>query len=147
MPFKVLVIMLLLLLAFLPVCQSKVNLTLDPIFDTNQLDFSLVKHITRQVRDCCYPCSRHACTALLLNLATDVKKFTADVLLFWSNHGSSFPTWALAMQIVGSFTPNSAAVERVFSLLKLMFGDMQMSALADTIQAALMLKYNERKVG
>ena len=53
------------------------------------------------------------------------------------------------MQIVGSFTPNSAAAERVFSLLKLMFGDTQMSALADMIQAgpALMLKYNKRKVG
>ena len=37
--------------------------------------------------------------------------------------------------------------ERVFSMLKLMFGDTQMSALADMIQAALMLKYNQRKVG
>ena len=44
-------------------------------------------------------------------------------------------------------TPNSAAAEHVFSLLKLMFGDAQMSALADMIQAALMLKYNKRKVG
>eukprot|EP00966_Prymnesium_polylepis_P099556 2305761-Prymnesium_polylepis.1 len=42
---------------------------------------------------------------------------------------------------------NSAAAERVFPLLKLMFGDMQMQALADMIQAALMLKYNQRKVG
>ena len=32
-------------------------------------------------------------------------------------------------------------------MLKLMFGDMQMSALADMIQAALMLAYNKRKVG
>ena len=58
-----------------------------------------------------------------------------------------FPTWALAMQIAGSFTPNSAAAERVFSLLKLMFGDMQKTSLADMIQAALMLRYNGRKVG
>ena len=77
----------------------------------------------------------------------DVDAFTQGVLLFWANHGTKFPTWALAMQIVGSFTPNSAAAERVFSLLKLMFGDTQMSALADMIQAALMLKYNARKVG
>ena len=55
--------------------------------------------------------------------------------------------WALTMQIVGSFTPNSAAAERVFSMLKLMFGDTQMKALMDMIQAALMLKYNQRKVG
>ena len=77
----------------------------------------------------------------------DVDAFTKSVLLFWAKHGTEFPTWALAMRIVGSFTPNSAAAERVFSLLKLMFGDTQMSALADMIQAALMLKYNERKVG
>ena len=51
------------------------------------------------------------------------------------------------MQIVGSFTPNSAAAERVFSLLKLIFADLQMSALADMIQSALMLRYNGRKVG
>ena len=54
---------------------------------------------------------------------------------------------ANAMRIVGSLTPNSAAAERVFSLLKLMFGDVQISSLADMIQAALMLRYNGRKVG
>ena len=57
------------------------------------------------------------------------------------------------MQIVGLVhTKLGRRAERVFwlfSLLKLMFGDMQMSALADMIQAALMLKckYNQRKVG
>ena len=54
------------------------------------------------------------------------------------------------MRTVGSFTPNlhnSAAAERVFSLLKGMFGDQQMTALANMIQAALMLKYNGRKIG
>ena len=50
-------------------------------------------------------------------------------------------------QIVGYFTPNSTAAERGFSLLKLMFGDIRMQALTDMIQAALMLKYNQRKVG
>ena len=43
--------------------------------------------------------------------------------------------------------PNSAAAERVFSLMKNMFGDLSMSSLADYIQAALMLKYNKRTVG
>ena len=51
------------------------------------------------------------------------------------------------MRIVRSFTPNSAAAERVFSLLKDLFGDQQMLALADYVQAALMLNYNDRKVG
>ena len=43
--------------------------------------------------------------------------------------------------------PSSAACERVFSLLAAMFGEQQMHALADYIQAALMLKYNKRVVG
>ena len=46
-----------------------------------------------------------------------------------------------------SFTPNSAAAERVFSLLKLFFTDARDLALADMIQATLMLRYNQRKTG
>lgn len=42
---------------------------------------------------------------------------------------------------------NSAAAERVFSMLKAMFGDQQMETLADIIQTALMLRINKRKVG
>ena len=41
---------------------------------------------------------------------------------------------------------NSASCERVFSLVKIMFGEQQMSALADYIRAALMLKFNQRTV-
>ena len=41
----------------------------------------------------------------------------------------------------------AAGCERVFSLLKNMFGDVQYSSLADYIQASLMLKYNKRTVG
>ena len=63
----------------------------------------------------------------------DVKEFSADVLKWWANHGFDFPTWAKALRIVGAFTPNSAAAERVFSALKCMFGDQQMVVLADYI--------------
>ena len=61
--------------------------------------------------------------------------------------GCSYGPYVTAPRIVFSFTPNSAASERVFSLLKLMFGETQMLTLADYIQAALMLRYNGRKVG
>ena len=44
-------------------------------------------------------------------------------------------------------SPNSASCERVFALLKNLFGDEQMSALADYVEAALMLNYNKRTVG
>ena len=46
-----------------------------------------------------------------------------------------------------ALSPNSASCERVFSLLKVLFGETQMSALADYIRAALMLRYNQRRVG
>ena len=43
--------------------------------------------------------------------------------------------------------PISGTCERVFSLLKQMFGDDQISTLADAIRAALMVRYNDRVVG
>ena len=57
------------------------------------------------------------------------------------------PPWSRAARIIFAFTPNSAACERVFSLLKSFIGDQQALALADQIQTALMLAYNERRVG
>ena len=77
----------------------------------------------------------------------DIDAFTAGVLGWWANHGSKIPAWAEAARVVFSFTPNSAAAERVFSLLKIFFTDMRDSALADIIQATLMLRYNKRKTG
>ena len=63
-------------------------------------------------------------------------------------NSSKFPAWAEAARIVFAFSPNSAAAERIFSLLKVMFGDQQMTALvADIIETALMLRYNKRVVG
>ena len=64
-----------------------------------------------------------------------------------ARRGDEVPAWAKAARIVYSFTPNSVACERVFSLLKSMFGDQQLSTLADHVQAALMLRYNDRQVG
>ena len=48
--------------------------------------------------------------------------------------------------IVFAISPNSASSERVFALLKNLFGDDAMSALADYVQAGLMLNYNKRRV-
>ena len=70
-----------------------------------------------------------------------------QILKWWETHGASIPTWAKAATIVFAMSPNSASCERVFSLLETMFGDEQMSALADYIQASLMLRYNKRSVG
>ena len=70
-----------------------------------------------------------------------------QVLAFWAKNHSKFPTWAKAARITFALSPNSASSERVFSLLKLFFGEQQDSALSDMIEVALMLAYNDRKVG
>ena len=62
-------------------------------------------------------------------------------------NGGSFPAWALAARIVFASSPNSASCERVFALLRNLFDELQMKSLADYVQAALMLNYNQRNVG
>ena len=73
--------------------------------------------------------------------------FADTVLTWWRSNGHKFPAWAKAARMAFALTPNSASAERVFSMLKYMFGDTQGGALGDYIEAALMLKYNQRKVG
>ena len=63
------------------------------------------------------------------------------------NHSSEIGAWAEASLIVFSFTPSSAAAERVFSLLKALFGSDQDVALADYIQGSMMVRYNGTKRG
>mmetsp|Transcript_2703 Transcript_2703/g.7883 ORF Transcript_2703/g.7883 Transcript_2703/m.7883 type:complete len:135 (+) Transcript_2703:445-849(+) len=75
----------------------------------------------------------------------DVKEFNMHVLNWWACNRSKNPYWAMAARITFSLTPSSASCERVFSLLKCMFGHLQSASLADQVQAALMLRYNERK--
>ena len=69
------------------------------------------------------------------------------MLRWWRANGNLFAPWALAARIVFVMSPSSASCERVFALLKNLFGEQQMSALADYVQAALMLNCNKRIVG
>jgi len=62
-----------------------------------------------------------------------VDDFTESVLGWYKNHSGEVGAWAEASLIVFSFTPSSAAAERVFSLLKELFGSNQDMALADFI--------------
>ena len=57
------------------------------------------------------------------------------------------PQRASAARIAFAISPNSASCERVFSLLEQMYGDDQLSALADQLRAAIMLAYNKRTLG
>lgn len=79
----------------------------------------------------------------------EMSEFTKQVLKFWADNSGSkvFPTWVSAARIVFSLSPNSASCERVFSLLAQFYGDTREGALADQIEASLMLNYNERHLG
>ena len=50
-------------------------------------------------------------------------------------------------RIVFAISPNSASCERVFALLRNLFGEQQMTALADYVQTSLMLNFHGRLVG
>jgi hypothetical protein len=78
---------------------------------------------------------------------SEVHAFTEAVLEFWRKNGTKVPAWRKAAKIVFAIPPTSAASERVFSLLAIMFGKDQDGALSDFIQGALMLRYNGRAVG
>ena len=41
----------------------------------------------------------------------------------------------------------SRSCERVFALLKVMFGDSQKTTLVDCLETSLMLRYNKRTIG
>ena len=60
-------------------------------------------------------------------------RLSEGVLHWWKVHSSKFPAWAEAARIVFALTPNSAAAERVFSMLKTMFGDQATTALAEEL--------------
>ena len=78
---------------------------------------------------------------------SSVADYTDAMLTWWRTNGGSFPAWALAARIVFASSPNSASCGRVFALLRNLFGEQQMRSLADYVQAALMLNYNQRNVG
>ena len=76
-----------------------------------------------------------------------VSEFSEGVLKWWKMNHPQFPTWAIAARIVFAMLPSSAPCERVFSLVECMFGQDQLSSLADQLQGSVMLRYNKRAVG
>lgn len=73
-----------------------------------------------------------------------IKEVSAKKVEWWRDHAADLPHWSAAMKKVLLVQPSSAAAERVFSLLKAAFGDLQCSALRDYIECSLMLRYNQR---
>ena len=63
---------------------------------------------------------------------------------WWCQHVERLPCWSAAVKQVLLVQPSSAAAERAFSLLSAAFSDQQDRALADYLQASVMLQYNKR---
>jgi hypothetical protein len=76
---------------------------------------------------------------------SSINDLTRDVLGWWRRHGSELgPEWCKGARIVFSLMPNSAASERVFSLLACLFPSTRASTLADQLELTLMLRFNKR---
>jgi len=84
--------------------------------------------------------------AYLVKVANIPDEFDAltDTSPWWRLNAAELPSWSSAIKKVLLIQPSSAAAERVFSLLVTMFGDQQNDALEDYIEAALMLRVNNR---
>ena len=63
---------------------------------------------------------------------------------WWCQHVDRLPCWSAAVKQVLLVQPSSAAAERAVSQLSAAFSDQQDRALADYLQAGVMLQYNKR---
>ena len=76
---------------------------------------------------------------------SSINDLTRDVLGWWRRHGAELgPEWCKGARIVFSLMPNSAASERVFSLLACLFPSTRASTLADQLELTLILRFNQR---
>lgn len=78
---------------------------------------------------------------------SNLNDFTNNVLDFWRGASCKLATWAKEARRAFCITPNSAASERVFSLLQNMFESNQVSSLSDYVEGGVMLQYNGRTLG
>lgn len=75
-----------------------------------------------------------------------IREVSAKKVEWWRDHSGELPHWSAATKKVLLVQPSSAAVERVFSLLRAAFGDQQSSSLRDYLECSLMLQFNGRLV-
>ena len=69
---------------------------------------------------------------------------SAAVSVWWAKYAKDLPAWAELARLVFLASPSSAAVERVFSILRNTFDAGQKLALEDYVETSLLLQYNNR---
>lgn len=67
-----------------------------------------------------------------------------DVLSWWSRHATEIPAFAKLAKDLLLIVPSSAESERIFSLMKNYLSKKQLSALEETMEVTLMLRYNKQ---
>ena len=71
----------------------------------------------------------------------DEGDFTKGILSWWKSNAPELGVWSEAARIALAMAPNSAGAERVFSLLKILFGSNQDTALSDYSRRPTILRY------
>jgi hypothetical protein len=85
-------------------------------------------------------CTQHASMDPGLDAAEVSKAMSA----WWAEHASRLPKWSALARDVFVLVPSSAAVERVFSILRNTFGKGQKTAGEDLVELSMFLQYNRR---
>jgi hypothetical protein len=75
----------------------------------------------------------------------DEGEFTKEILSWWKSNASEVGAWSEVARITLAIAQTSAGVERVFSLLKILFGSNQGTALSKYIRGSIMLRYSNTK--
>ena len=69
---------------------------------------------------------------------------SVEIRKFWLQYQGSLPTWFQLYCVVAIISPSSACIERLFSFLRRVFGEMQEHAKQDGVELASIMQYNER---
>jgi hypothetical protein len=76
--------------------------------------------------------------------ALTVEEKSKEISAWWAKHASELPVWAELARDIFLLSPSSAAIERLFSILRYTFGDDQKTAKEDYVETACMLQFNSR---
>ena len=67
-----------------------------------------------------------------------------DVIDFFKNNAAALPGTARAFKLAALLPTSSAAIERLFSILRRLYSDQQQGMKEDHIRASAMINYNNR---
>ena len=65
-----------------------------------------------------------------------------SILPFFKRHSKELVNWGLFVSLLAAQQVNSAGAERVFSVLKQAFHELQAGSLCDYVETVIMRKYN-----